>query len=143
VAAALLDGLVLLVAAVLLAAPGVALLLNHSTAAGVAALVVAALVDFVVYVFYGAYFTRRPGARNGQTLGKQSVGIRAVRDNGEPFGFGEALLREFVVKILLFGWVAASFLFAIPSLLDVLWPLWEDENRALHDLLAKTHVVRA
>jgi uncharacterized RDD family membrane protein YckC len=26
-------------------------------------------------------------------------------------------------------------------LLDYLWPLWERENRALHDLLARTHVV--
>lgn len=142
VAATLLDWLVLLVATVLLAAPGVALLLNHSTAAGVVALVVASLVTFVVYVFYGAYFTRRPGKRNGQTLGKQWVGIRAVRDNGEPFGLGEALLREFVVKIVLFVWVAGSFFFGIPSLLDYLWPLWEDENRALHDLIVKTHVVR-
>ena len=26
--------------------------------------------------------------------------------------------------------------------IDLLWPLWERENRTLHDLLLKTHVVR-
>ena len=29
------------------------------------------------------------------------------------------------------------------GLLDDLWPLWEDENKPLHDMIVKTHVVRA
>ena len=29
------------------------------------------------------------------------------------------------------------------SLLDDLWPLWDRENRAIHDMLAGTRVVRA
>src|SRR4051794_25065373 len=143
VAATLLDGLVLLLAVIVLAAPGTALLVAKSTVAGIVLLVLGALASFVLYVLYGAWFTKRPGPHNGQTLGKQWVGIRAVRDTGEEFGLGQALLREFVVKLLLFGWIGGSFLFAIPSLLDCLWPLWEDENRALHDLIVKTHVVRA
>ena len=32
--------------------------------------------------------------------------------------------------------------FFIPTLLDWLWPLWDDENRALHDMLVSSHVVR-
>jgi uncharacterized RDD family membrane protein YckC len=35
----------------------------------------------------------RKGERNGQTWGKQIVGIRAVRDNGEPWKFGSAAAR--------------------------------------------------
>jgi uncharacterized RDD family membrane protein YckC len=28
-------------------------------------------------------------------------------------------------------------------LIDVLWPLWQDENKALHDLIAGTRPVEA
>lgn len=143
VAAAVLDGLVLFAAVLVVAGPGTALLIADHTAAGIVALLLGLLVYGLLYVFYGAWLMRRPGRRNGQTLGKQWVGIRVVRDTGEPFGLGPGLLREFVVKLLLFGWVGGTFLLAIPSLLDILWPLWEDENRALHDLMVKTHVVDA
>ena len=36
-----------------------------------------------------------------------------------------------------------GFLGGIFSLLNVLWPLWDDKNQALHDKVAKTNVVRA
>lgn len=84
----------------------------------------------------------RPGERNGQTLGKQALNIRVVRDVGQPFDFGSALMREFVVKYILFG-VIGGFFLAIPPLLNVLWPLWDDENQALHDKIVNTHVVQA
>ena len=85
---------------------------------------------------------KRPGERNGQTLGKQWVGIRVVRDEGQPFDLGAGLLRQLVVIQLLFGVVGSAF-GGIPWIVDMLWPLWEDENRALHDLIVKTHVVKA
>ncbi len=73
----------------------------------------------------------RPGEGNGQTLGKQLLGIRVVRDDGEPVGLGTALGRDLVAKpalgILTLG-------------LDFLWPLGERERRALHDKAARTHV---
>jgi uncharacterized RDD family membrane protein YckC len=56
--------------------------------------------------------------------------------------YGWALLREFVVRALLFG-VLGTFFFSIPILLDYLWPLWDESNRALHDMIVSTHVVRA
>ena len=40
---------------------------------------------------------------NGQTLGRMAIGIRVVRANGKPMDFGCAMLREVVVKGLLFG----------------------------------------
>ena len=70
------------------------------------------------------------------------MGIRVVRDNGQAFDFGHAALREIVVKWLLVG-IASSIIPVLPWLLDVLWPLWDDENRALHDMIVSTHVVRA
>jgi uncharacterized RDD family membrane protein YckC len=141
VGARLLDGLVILIAVALLAVPGVALLIAGSNVAGVVLLVLSGFGYVAIYVFYGAYFMQRQGDRNGQTPGKQWVGIRVVRDTGEPYDLGSGLLREFVVKELLFAWVGGFFL-GIPWLVDVLWPLWEDENRALHDLIVKSHVVR-
>jgi uncharacterized RDD family membrane protein YckC len=99
-------------------------------------------VWLVLTVLYAPYFMRRAGDRNGETLGKQWVGIRVLRLDGQPTTFGYGLLREFVIKGLLFGFIGSFFL-SIPTLLDWLWPLWDDENRALHDMLANSRVVRA
>ena len=104
--------------------------------------VVLAPAVVVVYFAYAPWLVRRPGARNGQTWGKQLTGIRAVRDDGAPYGTGTATMRELVIKDGLFGFVSAIF-FSIPFLIDSLWPLWDQSNRALHDMLAHSHVVRA
>jgi hypothetical protein len=37
--------------------------------------------------------------------------------------------------------VANSVTFGLASLLDVLWPLWDEENRALHDYVSQTRTV--
>jgi len=94
------------------------------------------------YFVYYPVFMARPGERNGQSIGKQIAGIRVIRDGGEPMNYGWALLRQFVVIVLLFG-VLGSIFFSIPILLDYLWPLWDESNRALHDMIVSTHVVRA
>jgi uncharacterized RDD family membrane protein YckC len=78
---------------------------------------------------------------NGKTLGRMAMGIRVVRANGQPITFGFAMLREVAVKALLFG-LAGSLTFGLANLADVLWPLWDDENRALHDFLVDTRTVR-
>jgi uncharacterized RDD family membrane protein YckC len=70
-----------------------------------------------------------------------ATGIRVVRANGQPITFGFAMLREVAVKALLFG-LAGSLTFGLANLADVLWPLWDDENRALHDFLVDTRTVR-
>jgi uncharacterized RDD family membrane protein YckC len=70
------------------------------------------------------------------------LGIRVVRAKGQPMTFGFAMLREVAVKALLFG-VVSSLTFGLASLLDVLWPLWDEENRALHDFIVDTRVIKA
>jgi uncharacterized RDD family membrane protein YckC len=139
--ALLLDVLVVIGIAIVLFVPGGIALGAGADAVGIVLLVLGGIGYLVVAVMYGAYFMARPGERNGQTLGKQWVGIRVVRDNGQPYDIGSGLMREFVIKNLLFGWLGGFFLY-IPTLLDYLWPLWEDQNRALHDLIASSHVVR-
>lgn len=141
--ATVLDAVVLLILAVVLIAPGVVLtVVSDGGALGIVLLIVGVLAFFVVSLLYAPFFMQRDGERNGQTLGKQWVGIRVVRVDGQPFGWGGALLRELAIKQLLFG-VVGGFFLSIPTLLDWLWPLWDDENRALHDMVASTRVVRA
>jgi uncharacterized RDD family membrane protein YckC len=77
---------------------------------------------------------------NGQTLGKMAVGIRVIRATGAPMTFWWAMLREVVVKWLAIG-IVSSFTMGLANLLDVLWPLWDEENRAIHDLAVDTRVV--
>jgi len=140
VGATLIDWLILIVPIAVLIT--LVVIVAFSSDVGAIAVGVFSGVAYLVAVFlYAPVLMAREGAGNGQTWGKQIVGIRAVRDGGQPFDFGSALLREFVIKGLLFGTVGGWF-FGIPTLLDYLWPLWDDENRCLHDMVAKTHVVR-
>jgi uncharacterized RDD family membrane protein YckC len=91
-------------------------------------------------VYYGSLMSRE-GANNGQTLGKQVTGIRVVRKEGQAITFGFALLREVVVKTILFGYVAIVTLY-LATILNYLWPLWDAQNRALHDHIVGTLVKR-
>jgi uncharacterized RDD family membrane protein YckC len=152
--AAMLDALLLVCIWIALIAPGVVVTAATSAdAIGVTLLIVGVLAAVVIGILYAPFFMQREGARNGQTLGKQLVGIRVVRVGGEPFGWGWGFLREVVVKGLALA-VASSlasgltfFLLGVggiaPYLADYLWPLWDDENRAVHDMIVDTRVVRA
>jgi uncharacterized RDD family membrane protein YckC len=118
---------------------------GDSTSGLVAVIVTFLLVSLAVTVaalLYAPLLMRRPGERNGQTWGKQALDIRVVRTNGLPFDFGNGAFREIVLKAIGVG-IASSFFFGIPALLNFLWPLWDDDNRALHDMAAQTRVVRA
>jgi uncharacterized RDD family membrane protein YckC len=105
-------------------------------------LLTAAATLFVTALLYAPLTMRRPGARNGQTWGKQLVGIRVIRMSGEPSTLASAAVREAGAKFLLFG-VGGALLAWIPTVVDLLWPVWDQENRALHDMLVDTRVVRA
>jgi uncharacterized RDD family membrane protein YckC len=140
VGATLLDVLILTVP--LAALITLVVIVAFSSDIGAVTLGVFSGIAYLVAIFlYAPLLMAREGGGNGQTWGKQIVGISAVRDVGQPFDFGNAFLREFVIKGLLFGTVGGWF-FGIPTLLDYLWPLWDDENRCLHDMVAKTHVVK-
>ena len=116
------------------------------TAVSIVGLIVLILVVslgvFIIRLLYGAILMRREGEANGQTWGKQLLNIRAVRADGQPYDFGSALLRDGIVEYLLF-WVVGGFLLYIPTLLNYLWPLWDDQNRCLHDLMVDSRVIRA
>jgi uncharacterized RDD family membrane protein YckC len=144
VGATLIDGLIVIVGALLI------LLLFGSVFSvgffggedtGVVALVVGLLLASVAIAIAALlYAPLMMGRTNGKTLGRMAFGIRVIRAGGQPMTFGWAMLREVAVKALLFG-IAGSVTFGLANLADVLWPLWDDENRALHDFLVDTRTV--
>ena len=139
-AALLIDWLILLVPVIVLTIIVVAVATGSDTGAVVTG-ILGGLAYLVVLFIYAPTLMARDGRNNGQTWGKQMIGIRVVRDNGQRVSFGLAALREIVVKGLLVS-IVSSIIPLIPWLLDYLWPLWDDENRALHDMVVSTHVVR-
>jgi uncharacterized RDD family membrane protein YckC len=70
---------------------------------------------------------------HGQTVGKEATSIRVLAEDDQPVGAGRAFGRELLKVVFAFT--------VIVYLIDVLWPLWQSENRALHDLAAGTRVV--
>jgi uncharacterized RDD family membrane protein YckC len=141
VAAALLDWLIVTVPLVAVGIVGGIIAASVSSVGAVVILVIGGLAVLAAALLYAPLLMSRQGSHNGQTWGKQIIGIAVVRDGGQSVDVGFAVLREFVVKGLLFGGLG-SLLFYIPTLLDYLWPLWDGENRCLHDMVVSTHVVR-
>lgn len=140
--AAIIDGLVLAaIAAVIFLALGAA---GVSVDSGrgwaiIGFLAFAVVVVVVASLLYQPLWMART---NGQTIGKQALGLRVVRVDGQPMTFGYAFLREALVKNLLVGLVSSAT-FGLAYLVDLLWPLWDEERRALHDMVVRTRVVRA
>jgi uncharacterized RDD family membrane protein YckC len=144
VGAALLDGLIGF-GFLLVPLGGIAVALYLTLDEGDADTAVDAIsIPFTIafLLIYYPLTMRRQNEHNGQTWGKQACSIRVVRQDGQPFDASHAIMREVVIKYLLFSVLAACLLF-IPTLLDYLWPLWDDRNQALHDKMASTFVVRA
>jgi uncharacterized RDD family membrane protein YckC len=100
-------------------------------------LLIAVICVSIVALLYAPAMMART---NGQTLGRMATGIRVVRAGGEPMTFGFAMLREVAVKALLFG-VLGSLTAGLANLVDYLWPLWDEENRALHDFVVNTRTI--
>jgi uncharacterized RDD family membrane protein YckC len=141
VGAQVLDSLILTIPVILIVILVVVVAAGSDVGAVVTG-IVTSLAYVVAVIFYAPVLMKRPGPHNGQTWGKQAVGIRVVHDTGEEVTLGFAFLREVAVKYFLFGFIG-SFFFSIPTLVNYLWPLWDDQNRCLHDMIVKSHVVRA
>jgi uncharacterized RDD family membrane protein YckC len=145
VGAALIDGLIIGAGALILFLPiGAALGIGaaNDSDTGVGAAIVGLLFWVVCVTIIAFLYAPILMARtNGKTLGRMAMNIRVVRTSGEPVTFWFAFLREVVIKSFLFGFIS-SITFGLASLLDLLWPLWDEENRALHDFIVSTRVVK-
>ena len=111
--------------------------------AGVGDFVVSLLLLTVFFAAIALAYAPLIMARtNGQTPGKMLTGCRVVRVDGRRVTFGWAALREVLVKGLLLG-VASSLSGGIAYIVDGVWPLVDGQNRALHDYVVDSRVVKA
>jgi len=103
--------------------------------------------SLLVELTYQPMTMARKGTNNGRTWGMQAMGIRVIRDNGEPMTYGPAVVREFLVMGLLFGLISTigNAVTVVGGTVIVLvfylWPLWDAQNRAAQDFICSTHVV--
>ncbi|SDP20712.1 Uncharacterized membrane protein YckC, RDD family [Pedococcus dokdonensis] len=98
--------------------------------------VVAAAITFG----YAVFFLSRTGA----TPGKAAMGISVrLRDRPGVLSVGDAARRTSLQAglSLLSNIPLVGNLFGLVSLLDLLWPAWDERKQALHDKLARTNVV--
>ena len=140
--ALLIDAVVLTAAAFVLSAM-IGAAVGGGTSSAAAGIVTTYLIFWLVYALAAAVYApamlARRGECNGQTLGKQALGIRVRHVSGAPVLLGQAFLREVVMRQLVIGGIGW---FVLLPLADALWPLWHPENRSLHDLGASTIVTR-
>lgn len=90
----------------------------------------ASIIGMLVSVAYEVFFLNRSGA----TPGKKIVGISVrLRDRAGPMPMKTIFGRS----LCYFAFTLVSVL----SILNVLWPLWDEKKQALHDKVASTNVV--
>jgi len=68
----------------------------------------------------------------GQTPGKMAIRVKVVRSDGEPVGYGRALLRETLGKFL------SGLILGIGYLMIA----FDEQKQGLHDKIADTYVVK-
>ncbi|HEX2149538.1 MAG TPA: RDD family protein [Actinomycetota bacterium] len=98
--------------------------------------------DFVLFglistIIGALYFILMHGSL-GRTLGKMVFGIKVIKDDGSRCDMGAAFRRAVVYPIgggvPYVGWLV--------TILNGLWPLWDDKHQSLGDKLGATYVVR-
>ena len=82
-----------------------------------------------VYIVYEGLML----ARDGQTLGKKAVGIRVVTPTGAPISTGQAWGRAALRQVF----------FSCLALVNYLAAFFTKEKTCIHDMAARTRVVRA
>jgi len=126
VAATLIDGFFVLVVEIL-----VGMVVYLATGDPTSALLAAGSAALLLTV----WFQWRNGS-TGQTPGKAVMHIRVVHhETGEPIGGLMGLVRWIV------SWAIGAFTCGLAYLLDVLWPLWDDKKRTIHDLVVGSVVI--
>lgn len=89
------------------------------------------------------YFPLIMWKTNGQTVGKMAMAIRVVRTDGKPMTLARATWREAVIKgALLYALGLIPVVGDLVFLADYLIPIPDKQNRAGHDILSGTRVIR-
>jgi len=87
----------------------------------------AAMWSLVVGGYFVLFWTL-----TGETPGMRLMALRVINRDGDPLGFGQALLR-----------LIGAILAAIPFFAGYLLILVDDRRRGLHDMIAGTTVIYA
>ncbi len=117
-----------------------------SSNVGTVSLIIGLIFGWLVFTLCSAlYAPIIMKMTNGQTVGKMLTGCRVIRSSGEPIGFWWAVLREVAIKGVAIGLFGNGITggFPLVTLVDGLWPLWDEQSRALHDMVADTRVIQA
>lgn len=101
---------------------------NVLSAAGALFILIGSVLGLVIAVWNWGF---RQG-QTGQTVGKGMMDIEVVDTDGQYLGVGVSLLRALLMSVL------GSLCF-----LNYLWPLFDDQNRAWHDMVVDSRVVQA
>jgi len=89
----------------------------------------ALVVPFAYYIYFFAY--DNPVGMKGQTPGKKLMNIRVVTEEGGDLDMTKALIR-------VIGYIVSSIILFI----GFLFPLWREDKKALHDIIAGTRVIK-
>jgi uncharacterized RDD family membrane protein YckC len=137
VGAAVIDFFVRL--GILLAFGGVgALLYLVSIEAGQIGLISGAITGYMLSLF--VYAPLMMARTDGQTVGHRVTDTRIVMADGSRMSGGRAFVREVLVKNILIEGVG-GFTFYVLTIVNYLFPLWDDNNETLHDKMCSTRVV--
>jgi uncharacterized RDD family membrane protein YckC len=91
--------------------------------------------DLIQGVVSFVYVSVLLGNFGGQTIGNKALRTRVVDvQTGQPPTGGKPWLRTIVSVVL--------SITIIGGILDILWPLWDNQNQTLHDKAAGTVVLR-
>ncbi len=86
------------------------------------------------FAFYNWVFQQ---GSTGQTIGKSTQNLKLVADDtGQPVGIVMALVRSLIITVFYVACV-------VPVLIDMLWPLWDNDKKRLTDKILSQSVVPA
>ncbi len=117
--ASLLDGLIIGIPLAL-----ISYLMTGDTKGNLFTNVVSLLYSLLLPVFWYGY-----------TVGKRIMGVRIVKLDGEPVGFGTMLLRVVVGM-----WLIYTVTLGIGAIISAIMVGVREDKRAIHDLVAGTYV---
>ena len=90
------------------------------------------LLEIVIQIVYLIVLL---GSNAGRTVGNLALRTRTIDGRtGRPLTYDRAVIRTLVE--------VALAITVIGGLVDILWPLWDQQNQTLHDKAAGTIVLR-
>jgi len=126
-AAGIIDGILVNIAAVV-AGVIIGVVLSGTTRSASTAQAIGGIIGLVLGAGYQIYFL----TRTGQTIGKQILGVKVVKEDGRLLNTGEVILR-------IIGQIVGSLFL----LIGYIWALFDQRRQGWHDKFAGSLVIKA